>query len=170
MDERRHFTTIADVARQIAESHRLYDSAFRSLTASTAMDAALKALAEHAAFEKASIASITSSLSELSKLGTLFSSIRALTEANASIKSIFESTRSIDSAMRSVLEHQRQWQEMTKNLGLSSQLAELTLRRHRKRGGRWFKRKLLLTMGMGRYNLGSCRDSRDWMRLGPCIT
>lgn len=130
MDERRYFTTIADVARQIAESHRLYDSAFRSLTASTAMGAALKALAERAAFEKASIASITSSLSELSKLGTLSSPIRALTEANASIKSIFESTRFIDSAMRSALEHQRQWQEMTKNLVFSSQLAELTLRRH----------------------------------------
>ena len=36
--------------------------------------------------------------------------------------------------------------------------------------GRWFKRKLLLTMDLGRYNFGSCQDSRDWMRLGPYIT
>jgi hypothetical protein len=129
MDERRHFATIGDVARQIAESHRLYDSAVRSLTASTAMDAALKALAEHAVFEKASIASITSYLSELSKLDTLSSSIRAMTGANMSIKSIFESTRSLDSVMRSALEHQRRWQEVTKSLDLSGQLAEITLRR-----------------------------------------
>jgi 2-aminoadipate transaminase len=37
-------------------------------------------------------------------------------------------------------------------------------------GGRWFKDKLLLTMDLGRYNFGSCQDSRDWMRLGPYIT
>jgi len=33
-----------------------------------------------------------------------------------------------------------------------------------------FKRKLLLTMDLGRYNFWSCQGSRDWMRLGPCIT
>ena len=129
MDERRHFTTITDVARQIAESHHLYDSAVRSLTASTTMDTAFKALAERTAFEKASIASITSSLSALSKLDTLSSSIRAMTAANTSIKSIFESTRSIDSVMRSALENQQRWQETMKNLDRNSQLAELTLRR-----------------------------------------
>jgi len=37
-------------------------------------------------------------------------------------------------------------------------------------GGRWFKRNFILTMGLGRYNLISCRDSRDWIRLGPYIT
>ena len=39
-----------------------------------------------------------------------------------------------------------------------------------KEGGRWFKRKLLLTMDLGRSNFGSCQDSRDWMHLGPYIT
>jgi hypothetical protein len=37
------------------------------------------------------------------------------------------------------------------------------------KGGRWFKRKYLLTMDLERYSFGSCQDSRDWMRLGPCI-
>ena len=32
-----------------------------------------------------------------------------------------------------------------------------------------FKRKYLLTMDLERYSFGSCQDSRDWMRLGPCI-
>jgi Holliday junction resolvase-like predicted endonuclease len=36
-------------------------------------------------------------------------------------------------------------------------------------GGRWFKRKFLLTMDLERYSFGSCQDSRDWMRLGHCI-
>jgi hypothetical protein len=26
------------------------------------------------------------------------------------------------------------------------------------------------TLELGRYNFGSCQDSQDWMRLGPCIT
>jgi hypothetical protein len=38
-----------------------------------------------------------------------------------------------------------------------------------KEGGRWFKRKFLLTMDLERYSFGSCQDSRDWMRLGHCI-
>jgi len=38
------------------------------------------------------------------------------------------------------------------------------------RWGRWFNCKLLLTTEVGRYNVGSCQDSRDWMRLGPYIT
>jgi len=37
------------------------------------------------------------------------------------------------------------------------------------KGGRWFKRKFLLAMDWERYSFESCQDSRDRMRLGPCI-
>lgn len=130
MDERNHFTTITDVARQFARSHRVYDSVIRSLTASTAMEASRKALAERSIFEKSSIASIASSFNKLAAMSTISSSVRAMTEANASIKSIFESTRSMDSAIRAIPERERHWQEMAKNLSLSGQLTDLTLSRH----------------------------------------
>ena len=122
--------TIGELARQVAESHRIYDSAFRSLTASTAMKAAQIALAERAAFEKSSIASLSSALSQIVKLDTTSSSIRALAAANASINSLVESTRVMDSVMRSAIEHNQWWREMMKSVALRDQVADLALKRH----------------------------------------
>lgn len=122
--------TIGELARQISESRRVYDSAFRSLTASSAMDAARKALAERTALEASSIAALSSSLSQISKLDTASSSIRALTKANASIKCMFESTGRMDTAMRSAIESNRRWQEMTKTIALRDEVTALTLKRH----------------------------------------
>ncbi len=129
-DERKHFKAIADGARLFTQSHRAYDSAIRSLTASTAMGVARKALAEREFLEKSSIKSIASSLNKLAGVHTISPSVRAMTKANASIKSIFESTRSMDSAMRTTLERDRHWQKMTKNLSLSGQLTTLTIGYH----------------------------------------
>jgi len=122
--------TIGELARQIAESYSIYDSAFRSLTTSTAIDVARKTIAERAAFEKSSIATLSSYLNHISNLDTLSPSIRALTHANASINSIAESTRLFDSATHSVIERERCWQEITKNITISNQVADLTLKRH----------------------------------------
>jgi hypothetical protein len=107
-DGQRHRTIITDVARQIEESHRLYDAAIHSLTTSTTMNTKLKAINEAVSLEKESIVSITSYLDALPKQDTLSSSI--------------------DSMMRSAIENQKHWQETIKNLDIGSPLAELTLR------------------------------------------
>ncbi len=122
--------TIAQLARQIAESRRIYDRAVQSLAPSTAIDAARKAIAKRAAFEASSIAALSSSLSRISDVDSVSSSVRALTAANSSIKSILESTRSLESVICPAIERERRWQELTHNIPLRDEVAQLTLKSH----------------------------------------
>ena len=127
MFDLKHFTTIGDLAREIAQKYRFYDSAIRSLTDSLSMDAALKTLAELTVLEKSSIASIVSSLNEISKMSNISSSVRAMTDANSFIKSIFESKLSVETVMRSALEQKRLLEEIERPLSLSNQMSDLTI-------------------------------------------
>lgn len=130
MDQRKYFSTISELARQMAESHHAYDSVIRSITSSAAMDQALKVFSERMGLEKPAIESITASLGELYKAGNLPLSIRALTEANTSIKSMIESTSFIEFMRPAVLETHGRWlEEMAKSLGHSTQMAEITFKR-----------------------------------------
>jgi len=127
MFDLKHFTTIGDLAREIAQKYRFYDSAIRSLTDSLSMDAALKTLAELTVLEKSSIVSIVSSLNEISKMSNISSSVRAMTDANSFIKSIFESKLSVETVMRSALEQKRLLEEIERPLSLSNQMSDLTI-------------------------------------------
>jgi len=131
MDKRTQFTMFADVHKQIAESQRIYDSTFHSLTTSLKMDVVQNVLDERAILERSSISSLASSLNQLSGINNFASStVCALSLANNSINSLFDSTHRITSEVQSVMEQQNQWREITKNFTLTNQLAELTLRRH----------------------------------------
>lgn len=130
MDKQKQFTNLSDAAKQIAASYRFYDSAFRSLTTSPATEFIQKVLAERAALERASISSLASSLSQPSKFDFISSATCAMAEANTSIKSLFDATHSIIATMRPIIEEHNQWRAITKNLAVTNNLAELTLRRH----------------------------------------
>lgn len=130
MDEPKRASTIAQVCKVIAGSRQAYDTAFRSLTASSTIYAVQKVLAERAALERASISSATAALREASKLDTISSTVRVLSEANASIKAAFEATHGISAAMRVAVQQQEQWRAIAKTLTISDQVAELSLRRH----------------------------------------
>jgi hypothetical protein len=130
MDDRRYLATIRDLARQMAESHHAYDSVIRSITSSAAIGQALAPFSERIVLAKSEIESITASLGLLSRMDTLSPSIRAMAEANASIKSIFESSSFIDAMRRSALESQGRWrEEVLKDLGHSIGMAGITFKR-----------------------------------------
>lgn len=153
--------TIGELSRQIAESHRIYDSAFRTLEASTAMYSARRTIAERAAFEKSAIAALSSSLSQISSIDIVSSSILALTRANASINSIAKSTYLEDSAMRSVIEHEQPWQEITKSIALRDQVAELALKRHTSSMLSASLSALSKTMKLDSYRIGAAIQATD---------
>jgi hypothetical protein len=114
----------------MAESHHAYDSVIRSITSSAAMDQALKAFSESMGLRESTIESVTASLRELYRVVDLPLSMRAMTEANTSIKLMIESPGFIESMRPLTLGNQRRWlEEMAQSLGHSTQMAEIIFKR-----------------------------------------
>jgi hypothetical protein len=130
MDDPKFIMKINEVARQMGESHLAYDSVIRSIKSSASLEQSLSGLYSRLALENRAIESIGVTFREMHQANEFSLSLRAMAEANSSLKLMFESTKFAESVRLSAIANQETWvKEMAQGLREMTRMTEITVRR-----------------------------------------